>query len=128
MNPSTVEQALNGQEWLALSIALVAVILGPFIQLFIANRQIRSSTISTNRQKWIDNFGEELSEYIALCGKYVYLLLKSKKEGKKFDLNSTGHFKRRELLERMRLRLDPEKEAHKKFEFSLENLHGATSF
>ncbi len=42
-------------------IALVAVIVGPLIQLRIAKRQIRSTTISANRQAWINRLRDDLA-------------------------------------------------------------------
>jgi hypothetical protein len=42
-------------------IALVAVIVGPLIQLRIAKRQILSTTISANRQAWINRLRDDLA-------------------------------------------------------------------
>jgi hypothetical protein len=42
-------------------IALVAVIVGPLIQLRIAKRQIRSATVSANRQAWINTLRDNLA-------------------------------------------------------------------
>ena len=42
-------------------IALVAVIVGPLIQLSVAKRQIRSTTISANRQVWINRLRDDLA-------------------------------------------------------------------
>lgn len=44
--------------------ALIAVIVGPGVSIYVAKRQIRASIVSTNRQKWIDNLRDELSEVI----------------------------------------------------------------
>src|SRR5277367_5082703 len=41
--------------------ALVAVIVGPLIQLRVAKRQIRSTTISANRQAWINTLRDNLA-------------------------------------------------------------------
>ena len=40
---------------------LVAVIVGPLIQLHVAKRQIRSTTVSSNRQAWINNLRDNLA-------------------------------------------------------------------
>src|SRR5439155_18275459 len=42
-------------------IALVAVIVGPLIQLRIAKKQIRSATVSANRQAWINTLRDNLA-------------------------------------------------------------------
>jgi 23S rRNA pseudoU1915 N3-methylase RlmH len=41
--------------------ALVAVIVGPLVSVYVAKKQIRSSIVSTNRQKWIDRLRDELA-------------------------------------------------------------------
>lgn len=47
--------------------ALVAVIVGPLIQLRVAKRQIRSTTISANRQAWINTLRDNLATIRAYC-------------------------------------------------------------
>ena len=44
--------------------ALVAVIVGPTVSVYLAKRQIHASVVSSNRQKWIDNLRDQLSEII----------------------------------------------------------------
>lgn len=44
--------------------ALVAVIVGPSVSVYLAKRQIHASVVSSNRQKWIDNLRDQLSEII----------------------------------------------------------------
>lgn len=44
--------------------ALVAVVLGPSVSVYLAKRQIHASVVSSNRQKWIDNLRDLLSEII----------------------------------------------------------------
>jgi hypothetical protein len=44
--------------------ALVAVILGPIVSVYIVRRQIRASVISTNRQAWIDDLRGAIAEYL----------------------------------------------------------------
>jgi hypothetical protein len=41
--------------------ALVAVIIGPLIQLHVAKKQIRSTTVSANRQAWINTLRDNLA-------------------------------------------------------------------
>lgn len=45
-------------------IALVAVVVGPIVSVYITKRQIHASVVSSNRQKWIDNLRDQLSEVI----------------------------------------------------------------
>ena len=45
--------------------ALVAVIVGPSVAVYLAKRQIRASVVSASRQKWIDALREQLSEITA---------------------------------------------------------------
>ena len=47
--------------WVSSLTALVAVIVAPLIQLRIAKRQIRSTTISANRQVWINTLRDNLA-------------------------------------------------------------------
>jgi hypothetical protein len=44
--------------------ALVAVIVGPIVSVYVARRQIRASVVSANRQKWIDSLRDQLAEFI----------------------------------------------------------------
>lgn len=44
--------------------ALVAVIVGPSVAVYLAQRQIHASVVSSNRQKWIDTLRDQLSEII----------------------------------------------------------------
>jgi hypothetical protein len=46
--------------------ALVASIIGPFVTLTVAKRQINATVLSANRQKWIENLREALAELISL--------------------------------------------------------------
>jgi hypothetical protein len=46
--------------------ALVASIVGPVVTLLVAKRQFDAQVLSTNRQKWIDTFRNQLSELMAM--------------------------------------------------------------
>jgi hypothetical protein len=48
------------------STALVASIMGPLVTLVVARRQFRANVIATNRQKWIDEFRDRVSELLSL--------------------------------------------------------------
>ena len=45
--------------------ALVAVILGPTISIYVARRQIRGSVVSANRQAWINSLRDALASYMS---------------------------------------------------------------
>jgi len=123
MSPEAISSVLKSQEWMALSIAFVAVVISPFVQWHISNKQIRATIRSSNRQNWIDDFRDELSKYIALSGKYAH----AKSRGLRVDLPEVGHFERREIFERMRLRLNPNEMKHCEFEKALSVLHEASN-
>jgi DNA-binding phage protein len=98
-------------------IALLAVIVGPFIQLKIANRQQRASVVSVNRVRWIEDFRREIAEFIAACHlheaerHYLAAALEDKDEKqiehyrKAFD---ASFFRVNTLLHMLRLKLDPD--------------------
>ena len=44
--------------------ALVAVLLGPLVQVYITKRQISASTVATFRQEWINSLRDEISLFI----------------------------------------------------------------
>ncbi len=44
--------------------ALIAVAVGPIVSVYLSKRQIHASVVSSNRQKWIDNLRDQLSEVI----------------------------------------------------------------
>lgn len=45
--------------------ALVAVVVGPIVSVWIARRQIRASVVSTNRQDWINTLRDSISDCLA---------------------------------------------------------------
>ena len=45
--------------------ALVAVIVGPLVSIYVVRRQIHASVVLASRQKWIDNLRDQLTELIA---------------------------------------------------------------
>jgi hypothetical protein len=51
--------------------ALVASILGPFVTVAVAKRQIAASVISTNRHKWIGELRDMVAELISLISAVV---------------------------------------------------------
>lgn len=53
---------------LSLAVAVLAVFVGPAIQLAIARKQIRATVLSANRQRWIDELRQQIAEFITLAG------------------------------------------------------------
>jgi hypothetical protein len=51
--------------------ALVASIIGPFVTVSVAKRQIAASVISTNRHKWIGELRDMVAELISLISAVV---------------------------------------------------------
>lgn len=47
--------------------ALVSAIIGPFVSLRVAARQIRASVISNNRERWSEALRDSVAEYVALA-------------------------------------------------------------
>lgn len=91
--------------------ALGAVILSPLIAIFTVNTQMKISTLSVNRQKWIDDLRSAISEY---CGLMHYVN----------QSRSVGHLtysevypilqKSFELESKIMLLVNPNEEKHKK--------------
>ena len=87
--------------------AVASVIIGPFISLLVARRQIRASLVSGNRQAWINALRDDLSELFGLI-QWLYLLRPgtySGADGYKFVDEKRSRI--RELKVRIRLRLNP---------------------
>lgn|SRR5574340_620887 len=55
--------------------AMVAVVVGPMVSVYVARKQINASVLSSNRQAWINTLRDQLSELIGVLGiihTYVY--------------------------------------------------------
>lgn len=46
--------------------ALVAVVIGPLVSIFVAKSQIQASVVSANRQSWINRLRDELATLICI--------------------------------------------------------------
>jgi hypothetical protein len=55
-----------GISLLTATTALVASVMGPLVTLSVARRQFRANVIATNRQKWIEQFRDRVSELLSL--------------------------------------------------------------
>jgi hypothetical protein len=58
---------------ISLIIAVLAVFIGPIIQIIIAKAQIHASIISANRQRWIDNFRDMTAEFVTAVPELIVL-------------------------------------------------------
>lgn len=89
--------------------ALVAVIVGPAVSMYVARRQIRASVVSTSRQKWIDSLRDDLAQvYTAI---HVLGLQRSLDTISNEELHA--RMAELTLLEsRITLRLNPNEEDH----------------
>ncbi len=50
--------------WISAITALVAVIVGPIISVYVVKRQISANVISVNRQQWINTLREKVSSFV----------------------------------------------------------------
>jgi len=96
-------------EYISAVTALVAVILSPFVSLFIARKQINTTVLSSNRQQWINTLRDQISELLSL-----FMLMNV---GHKVKLIGREEFlqklERSLLLEaRIKLLINPKEEDH----------------
>ncbi|MCD6450005.1 MAG: hypothetical protein J7L34_05820 [Thermotogaceae bacterium] len=57
---------------ISLIIALLAVVVGPFVTLHIAKKQIKATLVSSNRQKWINTLRTDISNFLTSAQMAVY--------------------------------------------------------
>lgn len=76
----------------------------------LAIRQIKSNTITSSRQKWIENLRDTVAEYISLCS-IVFLIIHMNKENRNDKLDD--YFQKISFLnEKIELYLNPKEEKH----------------
>lgn len=91
--------------------ALVAVILGPIISVYVVRRQIRASVVSTNRQAWIDALRNAIAEW--LTAEQVFYVSKHSDFWERPDAQKA--LEKLALLEyRIRLLINPKEADHAK--------------
>ena len=61
-------------EWFALIIAVLAVIVGPFVSYKIAKMQIRAQTLKTWKREELNSIRESINEFLSLYSKLVMLV------------------------------------------------------
>lgn len=59
--------------------ALVASIVGPFVTVSVAKKQINANVVSVNRQKWIDSLRDLIAELISLM--VAVVVVKANRQG-----------------------------------------------
>ena len=102
---------------LSLLVSLVAVMFGPLIQIHIANKQIKATNISSKRQVWIDELRTDIAKFLQYTARIEELKrsnLELTYEDRKavFDERAESEFRAGELAARIRLRLNPNEDAH----------------
>lgn len=89
--------------------ALVAVIVGPIISIYVARRQIRASVVSTNRQVWITTLRDAIAEW--LTAEQVFYISKHTDFWEKADTQKS--LERLVMLQyRIRLLINPKEADH----------------
>ena len=100
------------------SVALVAVIVGPLLQWRIARRQA-ADNISSKRQNWIDELRKDSAEFLQILARLEELRrptpgLSVDDQKLVFDEMAVANARGNELGIRIKLRLNPNEEGHKK--------------
>lgn len=72
---------------ISLIIALLAVLVGPFVAIKIAKAQIHSQLVSANRHVWINEFRESISEFHSHLMHLIFLMINNNLNNN-FDLLS----------------------------------------
>ncbi len=99
--------------------ALVAVVVSPIVSIYITKRQIHASIVSSNRQKWIDNLRDQLSEVITS----VRILCLHRSMDRIDDSELNDRIEKLVMLEaKINLLLNPSEADHK---FLSETIHNA---
>jgi hypothetical protein len=109
---------------ISVATALAAVIISPLVNWIIAKRQIdiaklqiNSSNVSSKRQVWIDELRKDVAEALALASRIEELKrpspnLNQEEQLEVFDRRMEAELQTVELLMRIKLRLNPNEQAH----------------
>jgi hypothetical protein len=106
-------------------VALISLILSPFVSFRIAGKQIRANVVSLSRQKWIDALRDDISELLTLAAD---LALLEHRLARAFDIPRDVELKRiatqraRLLDLRIRLRLNPREQDHEELRRMIDSL------
>lgn len=91
--------------------ALVAVIVGPIVTLYVARRQNAASVLAKNRQEWINTLRKELTEVIVVIRNLETIMrlpAKHRDAKRLWELGEEGKFKEA----RIRLLINPKERDH----------------
>lgn len=95
--------------------ALAAVLLGPLVSIWSAQKQANVSVISTNRQAWINALRDSVAEYLSIAN-YVHVAdWRERPESEYNEKMDRLSF----LLSKIRLMLNPNEDDHKNLAKSL---------
>lgn len=90
--------------------ALFAVLLGPLVSMWAAQRQSRVAVLSANRQAWINALRDLISEYISISG-----LIHAGDWSNRTEIEFDQKMERLALLSaKIRLMLNPKEEDHQR--------------
>lgn len=88
--------------------ALAAVLLGPLVSIWVAQKQVRVSVLSNNRQQWINTLRDIISEYFSI----VAIVLVTDWDGKPRDEHDQKMERLMLLNSKIRLMLNPKEDDH----------------
>jgi len=90
--------------------ALLAVLLGPLVSLWAAQRQSRVAVLSANRQAWINALRDLISEYVSISG-----LMHAGDWSNRTEIEFDQKMERLVLLSaKIRLMLNPKEDDHQR--------------
>lgn len=103
---------------LSAATALFAVVLGPLVSLWAAQRQSRVTVLSANRQAWINTLRDLLAESMAISG-FIHIADWSNREQSEFD-EKMERFAL--VVSKIRLMLNPSEQDHQRLNEMLSEL------
>lgn len=103
---------------LSAATALLAVVLGPLVSLWAAQRQSRVTVLSANRQAWINTLRDLLAECMAISG-FIHIADWSNREQSEFD-EKMERFAL--VVSKIRLMLNPKEQDHQRLSELLSEL------
>ena len=89
--------------------ALAAVLLGPLVSIWAAQKQENVSVISANRQAWINSLRDSVAEYLSVAN-YIHVADWQKRPESEYDEKMD---RLSLLMSKIRLMLNPNEEDHK---------------
>ena len=112
------------RDWLTVAIAIIAVIVGPAVTLWLGRRQLKATVLSTNRQQWIHILRDQLSELNSIATVVIWHLKQGTADDKEFPERVGRAFF---LESKIKLLLNPDKPLQKTLLNEVENVTGLIS-